>query len=78
MKKKHEEWWECPNQRCGAEILFFMLGPSPVRAQPTCFCGSPMRRVVKLRGRRYSILGKRPMEERDVPVLAPVVTRYTR
>jgi hypothetical protein len=53
VKKRREEWWECPNQFCGAQILFLMLGPSLNRADPTCFCGSAMRRVIRTRGRRY-------------------------
>jgi hypothetical protein len=57
VKKRREEWWECPNQFCGTQIFFLMLGPNPGRADPTCFCGSEMRRVVKTRGQRYGSSG---------------------
>src|SRR6202041_2014321 len=53
VKKRREEWWECPNRFCGAQILFLMIGPAPNRADPTCFCGSTMQRVVRTRRRRY-------------------------
>jgi hypothetical protein len=53
VKKRHEEWWECRNQVCGAQILFLMLGAAPNRAGPTCFCGSTMQPVARTRRRRY-------------------------
>jgi hypothetical protein len=52
VKKRREELWECPNRFCGAQILFLMIGPTPKCADPTCFCGSTMQRVVRARGRR--------------------------
>jgi hypothetical protein len=52
VKKRREEWWECPNLCCGAQILFLMIGPAPNRANPSCFCGSTMLRVVRMRRRR--------------------------
>jgi hypothetical protein len=69
VKKRNEEWWECPNQGCGAEILFRMLAPGAVRAEPSCFCGSPMRRAGKSRGRRP--LSMREVDRREVVVTAP-------
>src|ERR1700685_69234 len=51
VKNRREEWWECPNRSCGAEILFLMIGSAAQRA-PTCFCGTTMQRIVKTRGRR--------------------------
>jgi hypothetical protein len=53
VKKRREEWWECPNRLCGAQILFLMIGPAPDRVGPTCFCGSTMQRVARTRRRRY-------------------------
>jgi hypothetical protein len=53
VKKRHEEWWECRNQICRAQILFLMIGPAANRADPTCFCGSTMLPVAKTRRRRY-------------------------
>jgi hypothetical protein len=53
VKKKHEEWWECPNQFCGAQILFLMIGTASNRVDPTCFCGSTMQPVARTRRRRY-------------------------
>ena len=52
MKKRREELWECPNRFCGAQILFLMIGPTRNCADPTCFCGSTMQRVIRTRGRR--------------------------
>ena len=43
MQKSNEEWWECTNRMCGHTIQFLTLGSGP-RANPTCFCGSSMRR----------------------------------
>lgn len=42
VQKRRQEWWECPNQFCGARILFRLVGPPPFRIDPTCFCGSTM------------------------------------
>ena len=53
VKNRREEWWECPNRSCGAQILFLMIGPAPNGDDPTCFCGSMMKRVVKTRGQRH-------------------------
>ena len=53
VKNRREEWWECPNRSCGAQILFLMIGPAPNGDDPTCFCGSMMKRVVKTPGRRH-------------------------
>ena len=52
VKNRREEWWECPNRSCGAEILFLMIGRAPNGADPTCFCGSTMKRAVRTRRRR--------------------------
>jgi len=52
VKKRRQEWWECPNHFCGAQILFRMVGPTPTRIDPTCFCGSTMLRVALTRGQR--------------------------
>ena len=52
VKNRREEWWECPNRICGAEILFLMVGRVSNGADPTCFCGSTMQRTVRARGRR--------------------------
>jgi hypothetical protein len=53
VKKRHEEWWECPNPFCGAQIFFLMIGTASNRAAPTCFCGSTMQPVARTRRRRY-------------------------
>ena len=44
MQKRNEEWWECTNRMCGHKIQFLTLGSGPNRANPTCFCGSSMKR----------------------------------
>ena len=44
MQKSNEEWWECTNRMCGHKIQFVALGIGPNRANPTCFCGSSMKR----------------------------------
>jgi hypothetical protein len=44
MQKSNEEWWECTNRMCGHTIQFLTLGGGPNSANPTCFCGSSMRR----------------------------------
>ena len=44
MKNRNEEWWECANRACGCEIIFLMLGQLPGQTNPTCFCGSIMKR----------------------------------
>jgi hypothetical protein len=44
MQKSNEEWWECKNRMCGHKIQFVTLGSGPNRANPTCFCGSSMKR----------------------------------
>lgn len=75
MKKRLEQWWECPNQGCGAEILFLMLGPGAVQVEPTCFCGSPMRRADKSRARRHSVPGRRAVNVRRVALHAPATKR---
>lgn len=71
VKKKLEEWWECPNQGCGTEILFLMLGSSVLRAAPTCFCGSPMERAGKPKARRHSLSGRQALGMREVATKVP-------
>jgi len=44
MQKSNEEWWECTNRMCGHTIQFVTLGRGPNKANPTCFCGSSMKR----------------------------------
>jgi hypothetical protein len=44
MQKSNEEWWECTNLMCGHTIQFLALGSGPNGANPTCFCGSSMKR----------------------------------
>jgi hypothetical protein len=44
MQKGNEEWWECTNRICGHKIQFVTLSIGPNRANPTCFCGSSMKR----------------------------------
>jgi hypothetical protein len=44
MQKSNEEWWECTNRMCGQRIPFVTLDSGPNRANPTCFCGSSMKR----------------------------------
>jgi hypothetical protein len=44
VKNRMEEWWECVNRACGCEILFLMLGQVQGQTNPTCFCGSIMKR----------------------------------
>ena len=44
MQKSNKEWWECTNRMCGHKIQFVTLDSGPNRANPTCFCGSSMKR----------------------------------
>jgi len=44
MQKSNVEWWECTNHMCGQKIQFVTLGIGPNRPNPTCFCGSSMKR----------------------------------
>ena len=44
MQKSNKEWWECTNRMCGHKIQFVTLDNGPNRANPTCFCGSSMKR----------------------------------
>jgi hypothetical protein len=43
VEKRNQEW-ECSNPACGQHIQFLMLGGISDRANPTCFCGGPMKR----------------------------------
>lgn len=45
MQKSNEEWWECTNRMCGHKIQFVTLCSGPNRPNPTCFCGSSMKRL---------------------------------
>jgi hypothetical protein len=55
MQKSNEEWWECTNRMCGHTIQFLTLDSGPDRANPTCFCGSSMKRpYVRPRYSEYS------------------------
>jgi hypothetical protein len=65
VKKRREQWWECPNRFCGAQILFLMIGPAPDRVGPTCFCGSTMQRVARTRRRRYGLREARRPDTND-------------
>jgi hypothetical protein len=51
--KRREEWWECPDPSCGAQIQFLMVGPTSDRIDPSCFCGNKMRRVLNGAGSRW-------------------------
>jgi hypothetical protein len=42
--QERNEAWECSDPACGQHIQFLMLDRVPDRADPTCFCGSNMRR----------------------------------
>jgi hypothetical protein len=41
VEENIEEWWECTNRMCGQKIQFVTLDKG---ANPTCFCGSSMKR----------------------------------
>jgi hypothetical protein len=45
VENRNEEWWECTNLACGQTIQFVMIVEGYAKANPTCFCGSGMKRT---------------------------------
>lgn len=45
MENRNEEWWECTNLLCRQTIQFVMIVEGSAKANPTCFCGSGMKRT---------------------------------